>query len=177
MAARGNSGRWRSRVSKDCSNPVWASRLACEPRGDCHTASKESCPRSQEFAVPAKSGVQATIALKHLTAALSDSHALPKKQAEAVLGRSSDADHSPPEEGRQNPPDRPRHPSGAEAGGQDGSKPCNRRGHQNQGEQKDCLSASRRTQRGGVALPALRPAVIRSTAGMATRSRLTDAKG
>jgi DNA-binding protein HU-beta len=32
------------------------------------------------------SAVQATVTLKHLAAALSDSHDLPKKQAEAVLG-------------------------------------------------------------------------------------------
>jgi DNA-binding protein HU-beta len=35
---------------------------------------------------PAKSAIQASITLKHLAAALSDSHDLPKKQAEAVLG-------------------------------------------------------------------------------------------
>jgi len=33
-----------------------------------------------------KTAAQATITLKHLAAALSDSHDLPKKQAEAVLG-------------------------------------------------------------------------------------------
>jgi DNA-binding protein HU-beta len=37
-------------------------------------------------ATPAKAAVQATITLKHLAAALSDSYDLPKKQAEAVLG-------------------------------------------------------------------------------------------
>ena len=37
-------------------------------------------------AAPAKTAAQATITLKHLAAALSDSHDLPKKQAEAVLG-------------------------------------------------------------------------------------------
>ena len=35
---------------------------------------------------PAKSAVQATITLKHLAAALADSHDIAKKQAEAVLG-------------------------------------------------------------------------------------------
>jgi DNA-binding protein HU-beta len=37
-------------------------------------------------AAPAKAAAQATVTLKHLAAALSDSHDLPKKQAEAVLG-------------------------------------------------------------------------------------------
>ena len=37
-------------------------------------------------AAPAKSAVQATITLKHLAAALADSHDIAKKQAEAVLG-------------------------------------------------------------------------------------------
>ena len=37
-------------------------------------------------APPAKSAVQATITLKHLAAALADSHEIAKKQAEAVLG-------------------------------------------------------------------------------------------
>src|SRR6476660_8567323 len=43
-------------------------------------------PPAKKSAVPAKGAVQATITLKHLAAALSDSHDLPKKQAEAVLG-------------------------------------------------------------------------------------------
>jgi DNA-binding protein HU-beta len=40
----------------------------------------------KKSAASAKSGAQATITLKHLAAALSDSHDLPKRQAEAVLG-------------------------------------------------------------------------------------------
>jgi DNA-binding protein HU-beta len=36
-------------------------------------------------AAPAKAAAQATVTLKHLAAALAESHALPKKQAEAVL--------------------------------------------------------------------------------------------
>ena len=35
---------------------------------------------------PVKAVTQATVTLKHLAAALADSHELPKKQAEAVLG-------------------------------------------------------------------------------------------
>ena len=37
-------------------------------------------------AAPAKGAAVATVTLKHLAAALSESHDLPKKQAEAVLG-------------------------------------------------------------------------------------------
>ena len=41
---------------------------------------------AKKSAAPAKAPMQATITLKHLAAALSDSHNLPKKQTEAVLG-------------------------------------------------------------------------------------------
>jgi DNA-binding protein HU-beta len=41
---------------------------------------------AKKSASSAKAGTQPTITLKHLAAALSDSHDLPKKQAEAVLG-------------------------------------------------------------------------------------------
>ena len=41
---------------------------------------------AKKSAAPAKSGAQATITLKHLAAALADSHEIAKKQAEAVLG-------------------------------------------------------------------------------------------
>jgi DNA-binding protein HU-beta len=37
-------------------------------------------------AAPAEATAQATVTLKHLAAALADSHDLPKKQIEAVLG-------------------------------------------------------------------------------------------
>ena len=46
----------------------------------------KAAPAAKKSAAPAKGAVQATITLKHLAAALSDSHDLPKKQAEAVLG-------------------------------------------------------------------------------------------
>ena len=36
-------------------------------------------------AAPAKSGAQSTVTLKHLAAALSESHEVPKKQADAML--------------------------------------------------------------------------------------------
>ena len=47
---------------------------------------KKAAPAAKKAAAPTKGAVQATITLKHLAAALSDSHDLPKKQAEAVLG-------------------------------------------------------------------------------------------
>ena len=47
---------------------------------------KKAAPAAKKSAVPAKAAPQMTVTLKHLAAALSDSHDLPKKQAEAVLG-------------------------------------------------------------------------------------------
>ena len=47
---------------------------------------KKAAPAAKKAATSAKAAVQATITLKHLAAALSDSHDVPKKQAEAVLG-------------------------------------------------------------------------------------------
>jgi DNA-binding protein HU-beta len=47
-------------------------------------AKKTATPAKK--AAPAKAAVQATVTLKHLAASLADSHDLPKKQAEAVLG-------------------------------------------------------------------------------------------
>jgi DNA-binding protein HU-beta len=46
---------------------------------------KKAAPAAKK-AAPAKAAAQATITLKQLAAALSDSHDLPKKQTEAVLG-------------------------------------------------------------------------------------------
>ena len=47
---------------------------------------KMAAPAAKKAAAPTKAAVQATVTLKHLAATLSDSHDLPKKQAEAVLG-------------------------------------------------------------------------------------------
>jgi DNA-binding protein HU-beta len=47
---------------------------------------KKAAPAAKKSAAPAKSAAQMTVTLKHLAAALSDSHDLPRKQAEAVLG-------------------------------------------------------------------------------------------
>ena len=49
-------------------------------------AVKKAAPAAKNTAAPAKAAVQATVTLKHLAASLSDSHDLPKKQAEAMLG-------------------------------------------------------------------------------------------
>ena len=47
---------------------------------------KKAAPAAKKSAAPAKAAPQMTVTLKHLAAALSDSHDLPKRQAEAVLG-------------------------------------------------------------------------------------------
>ena len=47
---------------------------------------KKAAPTAKKSAASAKVAVQATITLKHLAAALADSHDIAKKQAEAVLG-------------------------------------------------------------------------------------------
>jgi DNA-binding protein HU-beta len=54
-------------------------------------AAKQAAPASKKAATapkaaPAKAAAQATVTLKHLAAALAETHALPKKQAEAMLG-------------------------------------------------------------------------------------------
>jgi DNA-binding protein HU-beta len=49
---------------------------------------KKATPAAKKAAAkaPAKAKPQATVTLKHLTAALSDNHDMPKRQAEAMLG-------------------------------------------------------------------------------------------
>ena len=54
-------------------------------RGSCRQRRKLR-PQPRRPPPLRKAAVQATITLKHLAATLSDSHDLPKKQAEAVLG-------------------------------------------------------------------------------------------
>ena len=70
------------RVWVDCSNPIRLSMVGHELRENRH-ASREEAKKS---AISAKAATQPTVTLKHLAAALSDSHDLPRKQAEAVLG-------------------------------------------------------------------------------------------
>ena len=47
---------------------------------------KKAAPAAKKAAAPPKAPAQATITLKHLAATLAESHDLPKKHAEAVLG-------------------------------------------------------------------------------------------
>jgi DNA-binding protein HU-beta len=60
--------------------------LARESREIVMPPAKKAATAAKKTAAPAKSRAQATITLRHLAAALSDSHDVPKKQAEAVLG-------------------------------------------------------------------------------------------
>src|SRR6476620_2472506 len=46
---------------------------------------KKAAPRAKKSAASAKAAPQMTVTLKHLATALSDSHDLPKRQAEAML--------------------------------------------------------------------------------------------
>src|ERR1700681_2720572 len=75
-----------SYVSDICSNPGSASRLAHEPREIVMPPAKKAAPAAKKSVATAKAAPQMTVTLKHLAAALSDNHDLPKKQAEAVLG-------------------------------------------------------------------------------------------
>jgi DNA-binding protein HU-beta len=61
-------------------------QVAREPKEIVMPPAKKAAPAVKKSAASAKAAVQATITLKHLAAALSDSHDVPKKQAEAVLG-------------------------------------------------------------------------------------------
>ena len=72
----------------DCANPIDHDQIEITPspnqRGNpCQSPRR---PPASKKAAPAKSAVQPTITLKHLAAALADSHDIAKKQAEAVLG-------------------------------------------------------------------------------------------
>jgi DNA-binding protein HU-beta len=48
-------------------------------------AAAKSAAKSPKAAAPAKSAAQATVTLKHLSASLSESHDMPKKQTDAML--------------------------------------------------------------------------------------------
>jgi DNA-binding protein HU-beta len=47
---------------------------------------KKAAPAAKKAAAPAKGAPQTTVTLKHLAAALADSHDIAKKQAETMLG-------------------------------------------------------------------------------------------
>jgi DNA-binding protein HU-beta len=62
-----------------------------QPREIAMPITKKAAPAAKKTAAsvkaaPAKAAAQATVTLKHLAAALADSHDVAKKQAEAVLG-------------------------------------------------------------------------------------------
>ena len=61
-------------------------RIANRARSSSCRQPRKLSPAAKKAAASAKAAVQATVALKHLAASLSDSHDLPKKQAEAMLG-------------------------------------------------------------------------------------------
>jgi len=68
-----------------CGTVNRAKEFAMPPAKKAAPAVKKAAPAAKKAAAPAKAAVQATVTLKHLAAALSESHDLPKKQAEAVL--------------------------------------------------------------------------------------------
>ena len=70
---------------------VRAGCLGSATQGDRHAPAKKAAPAAKKAAAPvkaapAKAAAQATVTLKHLAAALADSHDIARKQAEAVLG-------------------------------------------------------------------------------------------
>ena len=48
-------------------------------------AAAKSAAKTPKTAAPAKAAAQATVTLKHLAAALAETHEMPKKQGEAIL--------------------------------------------------------------------------------------------
>jgi len=56
-------------------------RAANQTREIVVPPAKKAAPTAKKSAAPAKGAAQATVTLKHLAAALADSHEVPKKQA------------------------------------------------------------------------------------------------
>ena len=111
-----------------------------------HPAKKAAAKK----AAPAKSAVQATITLKHLAAALADSHEIAKKQAEAVLGDLVTLTTRHLKKG-----DKIRLTGLGilqvrKRAATDGTESGDRRDHQDQGEQEGRIPACQGTERGGV---------------------------
>ncbi len=73
-----------------CANPTDHDQIEIIPsptqRGNQWQSHGQEGRPAKKAATPAKAAAQATITLKHLAAALADSHEIAKKQAEAVLG-------------------------------------------------------------------------------------------
>ncbi len=116
---------------------------------------KKAAPAAKKAAAtaksaPAKAAAQATVTLKHLAAALADSHDLAKKQAEAVLGDLVTLATKHLKKG-----DKIRLTGLGilqvrKRAAQDGSEPGDRRGDQDQGQQEDRFPAGEGTEGGGV---------------------------
>jgi DNA-binding protein HU-beta len=72
-----------------CANPIDHDQIVAAPSPNparTSMAIAKKAAKSVKKAARAKATPQTTVTLKHLAAALSDSHDMPKKQAEAVLG-------------------------------------------------------------------------------------------
>jgi DNA-binding protein HU-beta len=72
-----------------CANPIDHDQIEAAPSPNparTSMAIAKKAAKSVKKAARAKATPQTTVTLKHLAAALSDSHDMPKKQAEAVLG-------------------------------------------------------------------------------------------
>jgi DNA-binding protein HU-beta len=73
-----------------CPNPINHDQIEVhakpKPARKLMAIAKKVAKPAKKSATSAKSAVQATVTLKHLAAALADSHEMAKKQAEAVLG-------------------------------------------------------------------------------------------
>ena len=115
---------------------------------------KKAAPAAKKSAAPAKAAPQMTVTLKHLAAALSDSHDLPKKQAEAVLGDLVTLTTRHLKKG-----DKIRLTGLGilqvrKRAARMGRNPATGEVHQDQGQQEDRVPAGQGTEGGGVALPA-----------------------
>ena len=108
-------------------------------------------------AAPAKSAVQATITLKHLAAALADSHDIAKKQAEAVLGDLVTLTTRHLKKGAKIRLTGLGILQVRKRAATDGTESGDRRGHQDQGEQEGRIPGREGTERSGVGRAAERP--------------------
>jgi DNA-binding protein HU-beta len=109
---------------------------------------KKAAPAAKKSAAPAKTASQMTVTLRHLAAALSDSHDLPKKQAEAMLG-----DLVTPATRHLKKGDKIRLTGILQVrkrAARTGTKPGHGRGDQDQGEQEGGLPSCQGTQGSGV---------------------------
>ena len=80
-----------------------------------------------------------TVTLKDLAASLAETHGVAKSQMNGILAGMVEDLGKHLKKGCAHPHLRPRHPAGAEAPGAHGPQPSHWRGHQDQGQQEDCL--------------------------------------